>query len=100
MNGIIFVRIAVSDLGHGGCWRGRIATLKNGDGDTLLDRSLCATVSGMNEFLILAGGQGGLTPRLFPWAAIPNGFFILCRWDNYFMSRSGKVARYVHCRGA
>jgi hypothetical protein len=98
MNGIIFVTIAVSGLGHGGYWRGGIATLKNGDGDTLLDRSLCATVSGMNEFLILAGGQGGLVPVYSPGRSSRVDFFILCRWDNFFTSGPGRVARYVYCR--
>jgi hypothetical protein len=100
MNGNIFVRITVSGLGHGGYWRGRIATLKNGDGDTPLDRSLCATVSGMNDFLILAGGQGGLVPCLFPWTAMPRGFFHFVSLGQLFHVPAGKVARYVHCRCA
>jgi len=75
VNGIIFIGVAASVMGHGAYWHGGIATLENGAGDAPLASSPYATIPGMNEFSILAGGQGGLVFRLFPWAVVPRGFF-------------------------
>ena len=95
MNEIIFIGVAASVMGDGAYWHGGIAALKM-VGDTPLGSSPYATIPGMSEILALGENEKDWQPvHSFGWS-FQLDFFILCPWDNYFMSRPGKVARYVY----